>query len=196
MGEELVEHSFEADLVLAVPRGGLPVGRGVADALGISLDVVAAKKIGAPHNAELALGAVSADGSVWLNDDLIAQLGVGDDYLREETERAAETAREKEESYRGGRLGEEIRGKRVVVVDDGVATGATVTACLRRVRAEGAETVVLAVPVGAAESVARLKDEADEVVCLEIPDGFGAVGQFYERFEQVTDDEAMAYLEE
>ncbi len=194
LGDALVERGVSADLVLAVPRGGLPVGRAVADALDLPLDVVAAKKMGAPHNEELAVGAVSADGSVWINDRLVEQMGVSDDYLREERERAAETAREKEERYRGGRIGEEIRGSRVVVVDDGVATGATVTACLRRVKAEGAEHSILAVPVGAKESVTRLEGEADEVFCLETPERFGAVGQFYERFEQVTDEEAIEYL--
>jgi len=196
LGEELIERGVEADIVLAVPRGGLPVGGAVADALGLPLDIVAAKKIGAPHNEELAVGAASADGSVWLNESLINQLGVTDEYLQEERERAAKVAREKEERYRGGRIGEAIENRRVIVVDDGVATGATTTACLRRVKAEGADSVILAVPVGAAESVARLEKEADEVICLEIPDWFGAVGQFYERFEQVTDEEAMGYLSE
>jgi predicted phosphoribosyltransferase len=119
---------------------------------------------------------------------------VTDEYLQEERERAAETARRKEQRYRGGRIGEAIQGRRVIVVDDGVATGATTTACLRRVRAEGAEYVVLAVPVGAPESVVRLRKEANDVVCLETPEMFGAVGQFYERFGQVSDEEAMEYL--
>jgi predicted phosphoribosyltransferase len=195
LGEELKKRGVEADIVLAVPRGGLPVGREVADALGLPLDIVAAKKMGAPHNEELAVGAASADGSVWLNRILIDQLGVTDEYLQEERERAAETARKKEERYRGGRIGEAIQGRRVIVVDDGVATGATTTACLRRVRAEDAEYVVLAVPVGAPESVVRLKKEANEIVCLETPEMFGAVGQFYERFGQVSDEEAIEYLE-
>lgn len=195
LGEALSEEGVEADLVLAVPRGGLPVGRAVADVLDLPLDVVAAKKMGAPHNKELAVGAAASDGSVWLNERIIRELGVSDDYLSGERERATEVAREKEERYRGERIGEDIVGKRVVVVDDGVATGATTIACVRRVKAAGAESVVLAVPVGAEESLSRLEDEADGVVCLRVPESFGAVGQFYEDFGQVTDEVAMGYLE-
>ena len=189
------EGDVEADLALAIPRGGLPVGRAVAEVLGLSLDIVAAKKMRAPHNEELAVGAASSDGSVWLDKSTIRELGVSDDYLREERERATEVAREKEERYRGDRIDEEVAGKRVIVVDDGVATGATAIACVRRVKAAGADGVVLAVPVGAEGSLSRLEDEADEVVCLRVPDSFGAVGQFYEDFGQVTDEVAMGYLE-
>lgn len=196
LGEALSENGREADLVLAIPRGGLPVGRAVADVLGLPLDVVAAKKMGAPQNEELAVGAAASDGSVWLNESVIRELGLSDDHLREERERAVEVAREKERKYRGDSIGEEVVGKTAVVVDDGVATGATAIACARRVKAKGAESVVLAVPVGAEESLSRLEDEADEVVCLRIPEPFHAVGQFYDEFGQVTDEEAMEYLGE
>jgi predicted phosphoribosyltransferase len=165
----------------------------VADAFGVPLDVVAAKKLGAPGNPELAVGAAASDGSVWLNDDLLDRLGVGDGYVAAECERAAATAREKAERYRRARPPLDLAGKRVAVVDDCVATGAT-TACLRSVRAADAARVVLAVPAGPPETVERLRDEADEVVCVETPSQFGAVGQHYRDFAQVTDEEAMAYL--
>jgi predicted phosphoribosyltransferase len=191
----LDDHDVEADVVLAVPRGGLPVGRAVADALGVPLDVVAARKVGSPGNPELAVGAVASDGTVWLNEAYVEDLGVSEDYLESTIERERAAAREKVERYRGDRPPLELRDRVVVIVDDGVATGATTIACIRQVREAGAARVVLAVPVGPPETVERLGTEADEVICVETPPYFAAVGQFYESFTQVTDEEAMAYLE-
>lgn len=191
----LVEHGVDADVVLAIPRGGLPIGRPVADALGAPLDVVVAKKLGAPGNAELAIGAVSDDGAVWYNDDLVERLGVSGAYLeRERAARAAE-AREKAERYRGDRPPLDLAGERVVVADDGLATGATALACARKVRESGADRVVLAVPVASPSGVERLAAEVDEVVSVETPSHFGAVGQFYRSFAQVPDAEARTYLD-
>lgn len=194
LAELLDEHDVEADIVLAIPRGGLPVGRVVADRLDVPLDIVAARKLGAPGNPELAVGAVASDGTVWRNKELIADLGIGDDYVKTaiETERVA--ARDKVERYRGDRPPLDLAGKRVLVVDDGVATGATTTACLRRVRNADAADVVLAIPVAPPDTVERLQTEADTVVCAETPPHFGAVGQFFETFQQVSDEEAMEYL--
>ncbi len=196
LGTLVAREGVEADIVLAIPRGGLPIGRAVADALNVPLDVVVAKKLGAPGNPELAIGAVGADGSVWLNDDLITQIGVGRMYLEGEQKRKAKTAREKERQYRGEERLPKIEGNRVLVVDDGVATGATTIACLRQVKGAGASYVALAVPVGSPSSIERLRGEADDVFCLETPFQFGAVGQFYRIFEQVPDEVAKTYLEE
>ena len=195
LGEALEDRDIEADIVLAIPRGGLPLGRTVADALSLPLDIIVARKIGAPRNPELAIGAVGSDGSVWLNDNLISRVGVDDAYLQEQQEIEAENAREKAERYRGDRPAPDLTGKRVVIVDDGVATGATTMACIRLARESGAEAVILAVPVGPPDSIADLREEADTVVCLETPEYFQAVGQFYDRFDQVTDEEAMQYLD-
>ncbi|WP_159904699.1 phosphoribosyltransferase [Salinirussus salinus] len=193
---ELLEgHDIEPDVVLAVPRGGLPVGRAVADALGVPLDVVVARKLPAPGNPELAVGAVAADGTVWLNDGYVADLGVDESYVEQATEREREAAARKLARYRGDRPAPDLAGKVVAVVDDGLATGATVRACVRQVRDAGAARVVVAVPVGPPDTVERLREEADEVVCVETPPHFGAVGQFYESFPQVSDEEAMGYLE-
>ncbi|ADB61681.1 phosphoribosyltransferase [Haloterrigena turkmenica DSM 5511] len=197
LAADLESRGLEADVVLGIPRGALPVARPVADALEADLDVVVARKLGAPNNPELAIGAVASDGSVWYNDDLLERLGVSEDYREEIRGAEAENAAEKADRYRpSDRSGlPDLEGKRVVVVDDGVATGATATACLRQVRAAGAEYVVLAVPVGSPRGVADLESEADEVIALETPESFRAVGQFYREFGQVTDEEAMAYLE-
>jgi predicted phosphoribosyltransferase len=188
----LDERGVEADVVLAVPRGGLPLGRAVADALDAPLDVVVARKIGAPGNPEFALGAVASDGTVWRNDDAPP---VEEAYFERQRDREAESARQKARRYRGDRPDPALAGATVVVVDDGVATGSTIRACLAQVRAAGAERVVLAVPVGPPDTIAGLRSLADEVVCLVTPPDFGGVGQFYERFDQVSDEEAMAYLE-
>ncbi|WP_339102748.1 phosphoribosyltransferase family protein [Haloterrigena salinisoli] len=197
LAAELESRGLEADVVLGIPRGALPVARPVADALEADLDVVVARKLGAPENPELAIGAVASDGSVWYNDDLLDRLDVSEAYLEEVREEEAENAREKADRYRPrDRRGlPDLEGKRVVVVDDGVATGATATACLRQVREAGADSVALAVPVGSPSGVADLEREADEVIALETPDSFRAVGQFYREFGQVSDSEAIDYLE-
>lgn len=195
LASALADQEVAADVVLAIPRGGLPIGRAVADRLGADLDVVVASKIGAPGNPELAIGAVAGDGSRWLNEDLIGQLGVGDDYLESAAEREAEAAREKVATYRGGEPAPEVEGARVVLVDDGVATGATAIACLRQLRAGDPAHLAFGVPVGPPDTEARLADEADEIVVLERPEYFGAVGSHYRSFAQVTDEEALTYLE-
>lgn len=198
-GEQLADlvhaHEVEADVVLAIPRGGLPVARVVADRLGTPLDIVAARKLGAPGHQELAIGAVASDGTRWLNESLIDELGVDDAYVQDAIEREQVAAQEKIDRYRGDREPLDLAGKTVLIVDDGVATGATTTACIRQVEAAGAERVVLAVPVGPPDTIERLQSEADEVISVETPPHFSAVGQFYRSFEQVADDEAVRYLE-
>ena len=195
LADRLMEAGVEADLVCAIPRGGLPVGRAVADRFGVPLDVVVATKLGAPSNPELAIGAVAGDGSYWLNNQLVAQLGVGDDYIAREREREAEVARGKVADYRGGEPLPDVAGKRVVLVDDGVATGATAIACLRQLQATDAAEVVLAVPVAPASARTDLADEANRVVIVDEPQPFHAVGSHYRDFGQVTDAEAIDLLE-
>ena len=196
LADRLIEVGVEADLVCAIPRGGLPVGRAVADRLDVPLDVVVATKLGAPSNPELAIGAVAGDGSSWLNDQLVAQLGVDDSYIEREREREAEAARQKVADYRGGEPLPDVAGKRVVLVDDGIATGATAIACLRQLQATDAAAVVLAVPVAPATARTDLREEADRVVVVEEPRPFSAVGSHYRDFGQVSDAEAIDLLEE
>ncbi|MCL7416476.1 MAG: phosphoribosyltransferase [Halalkalicoccus sp.] len=191
----LDDREVSADLVLAIPRGGLPVGRAVADALSVPLDVTVARKVGAPGNPELAVGAVGADGSLWRNDDLIARLGVSEGYVDSQAALEAEAAREKRDRYRGGRDPLDLLGKAVLIVDDGIATGATTVACVRQARAAGADRVIVAVPVAPSEAISALETEADGVIALSTPVNFGAVGRFYRSFEQVPDEVAMTYLD-
>jgi hypothetical protein len=195
LGDALRERDVDVDLALAIPRGGLPLGRAVADALDVPLDVVVASKIGAPGNPEYAIGAVASDGTVWRNEDAIGRTSADEAYFDRERDREATAAREKAERYRGGDPEPDLAGKRVVVVDDGVATGSTVKACLQMLEDADAERVVLAVPVGPPDTISELREMADDVVCLQTPSSFRGVGQFYERFDQVSDDEAMTYLD-
>jgi len=194
LAETLRDRGITADIVLAIPRGGLPVGHVVAERLDVPLDIAAAAKIGAPVNPELAVGAVASDGTVWLNESLLDDLGVTDTYLDAEIERKRQAVRQKVEGYRGDRPPLDLRGEAVLLVDDGIATGATTTACLRQIRNAGADRVVVAVPVAPPDTVERLRAEADAVVSVETPPHFGSVGQWYESFEQVTDERARRYL--
>lgn len=195
LAEALKDRGVEADIVLAIPRGGLPLGRAVADALGAPLDIVVAKKIGALGNPEYALGAVASDGAVWRNEAAIRGTGARDEYFARKREEEEGEARRKAERYRNGGEPPDLAGKRVVVVDDGVATGSTTRACLKGIKARGAAHIVLAVPVGPPDRIEELRRVIDEVVCLMTPAGFRGVGQFYQRFDQVSDTEAMTYLE-
>jgi putative phosphoribosyl transferase len=196
LGEELRDRGIDADIVLAIPRGALPLGRAVADALAAPLDVVVAQKIGARGNPEYAIGAVASDGSTWRNDEAFRVRDIDEEYFEREAAEKAEQAREKAKRYRGDEELPDLTDKRVVVVDDGVATGSTARACLRTLFNSDPERVVLAVPVGPPETMSELRDIADQVLVLETPSDFRGVGQFYERFDQVSDEKAMAYLDE
>jgi putative phosphoribosyl transferase len=180
-------------VVLAIPRGGVIVGEVIARELGAPLDVVVPRKIGAPGNPELAIGAV-APGIRVLDPRMVGALGVTDQYLdREIAEQEAEIER-RQRAYRGGRPPQPVEGRVAIVVDDGVATGSTAVAALRWARARGAERVVLAVPVAPPQSLERLRAEADEVVVLETPQPFLAVGEWYRDFDQTTDEQVVSAL--
>ncbi len=175
-------------IVLAIPRGGVPVAKEVADAIGVPMDLVITRKIGAPGQPELAVGAVSQDGEVITNPDIVAMLNVSEEYLREEAARQVLEIRSRMNKYRGARPYPKLAGKTVVIVDDGIATGATIKAAIKSVRRMDAARVILAAPVGPSDAVRELSRLADQVVCLSTPMGFEAIGEFYEEFEQVEDE--------
>lgn len=180
--------------VLAIPRGGIVVGYEVARALDAPLDVVVPRKLRAPFNPELAIGAVAHDGSVYLDAPVAGSLKVADEYLKEEIAYQLEEIRRRMRLYRGDRPPPDLTGRAASVVDDGIATGSTMIAALRATRAAGPATLVAAVPVAPPEGVEALRREADEVVCLFTPMLFYAVGQFYDNFAQTSDEEVIALL--
>jgi predicted phosphoribosyltransferase/pimeloyl-ACP methyl ester carboxylesterase len=190
----LKERNYERPVVLGIPRGGVPVAIEVARALGGELGVVVARKLGAPGYAELAIGATTASGVSYVNSEIAAAVGATDDYIAAEKARQVIEAQRREQLF-DGRRRPNVKGRVVLVVDDGIATGATAIAAVRAIKAEGASKVVLAVPVGPPPTIERLRAEADEVVCLHEDENFGAVGQFYVDFAPVSDDEVVRLLE-
>ena len=194
LAEELSQRAYVEPVVLGLPRGGVPVAAPVAAALDAPLDVAVVRKLGAPGHPELAVGAVGPGGVRVLNDDVVRALGIDERALAAVTARERDELRRREQTYRGDRPAAQVRGRTAVLVDDGLATGATMLAAVRLVQVAGAERVVVAVPLGAAASCGRLAEAADEVVCLHRPEPFLAVGRHYRDFHQTTDDEVRALL--
>lgn len=182
-------------VILALPRGGVPVAAAVARALALPLDVLLVHKIGAPHEPELAVGAVAANGLVLLDEKTIERMHISRDSLESAITAEREELDRRERLYRGDRLPLALEGLTAILVDDGIATGYTMLAAVRAVRRLLASRVVVAVPVAPQETLDRLKPEADEVVCAEVPRRFEAVGQFYEDFSQISDEQVCAELE-
>jgi predicted phosphoribosyltransferase len=195
LGERLRSYAGrESLLVLGLPRGGVPVAFEVARILEAPLDVFVVRKLGVPGHEELAMGALASGGVRVLNDDVVAQLGIGDEAIARAA--AAETAEleRRERAYRGDRGPVEAAGRTVILVDDGLATGSTMRAAANAVRAQGPERLVVAVPVAAAQTCDELRGEVDEVVCALTPDPFAAVGLWYEDFTPTGDDEVRRLL--
>lgn len=188
------ERVSERPLVLAIPRGGVPIGRDVAIALGADLDLVVPRKMGAEGNPEYAIGAVMHDGTVYLNPEALRITGASADYIEAEKAREMKEAGRRLEAYRDGRAEPALSGRVVIVVDDGIATGATMIAALRWVRTRGARVVIAAAPVAPPSTLAELKQEADRVICPHAPEPFYAIGAFYENFGQVSDEEVQEIL--
>ena len=181
-------------LVLALPRGGIPVGYEVARGLGAPLDVFVVRKLGVPGQEELAMGAIASGGVRVVNDDVVDALRIPPAVLDRV---AAEEARElerRQRSYRGGRPAPDVTGRTVILVDDGLATGSTMRAAVAALRQLGPARIVVAVPVAARPTCDDLRREVDEIVCLATPEPFMAVGRFYDDFSQTTDDEVRELL--
>jgi putative phosphoribosyl transferase len=183
-------------IVLAIPRGGVVVGYEIAKALSLPLDVIIPRKIGAPDNPELAIGAMTEDGTIILDDNLITYIGVQRDYIKAESERQKHEIERRLKLYRQNEPYPSLKGLDVIIVDDGIATGSTMKAALASVKNRGASTVTVAVPVGPPSTIKELKKQADRVVCLYAPEYFQAIGQFYTDFNQTTDEEVIQLLKQ
>jgi predicted phosphoribosyltransferase len=195
LARKLAEYAHRPDVVvLALPRGGVPVGYEVARALGAPLDVFLVRKLGVPGHEELAMGAVATGGVRVLNDQIVRALGIPPNVIDAVAAWQGQELARRERLYRGERPPPDVRGRTVILVDDGLATGATMRAALAALRQQGPPRVVVAVPTAAPEKCDELRTEADEVVCATTPEPFYSVGLWYEDFSQTSDEEVRELL--
>jgi predicted phosphoribosyltransferase len=181
-------------LILAIPRGGVVTGAVLARELGGDLDVVLSRKLRAPGQPELAIGAISEDGQVYLNRQVVESLGVADEYLEQEKQHQLAEIGRRKQLFRSVRGEVPVSGRTVIVTDDGIATGSTMMAALQTVRPQGPRELIVAVPVAPLDRLAAFEERCDEVVCLHSPVDFWAVGQFYEEFLTVEDEDVVELL--
>lgn len=181
-------------LVLAMPRGGVVLGRIVAEKLGLPLDIVIARKIGAPGNPEYAIGAVAEKGEPILNDEVIGTMGITPDYLDKEIERKRNEISQRLISFRGNKPALDLKNKQIILIDDGIATGMTAIASIEYLRSQKPQKIILATPVIPADNLPEIKQKVDQLIYLEAPEEFFSVGQFYEEFPQVSDEEVKKLL--
>lgn len=182
-------------IVLALPRGGVPVAYEVAMALELRLDLMTVRKLGVPFHAELAMGAIASGGVRVLNRDVVNMHGIDDATLDEVAQREQLELHRRERVYRGDHALPDLRGQQVILVDDGLATGATMRAAVQAVRSQGAARIVIAVPVAPSDTLAELRDEVDEVICPFTPEFFSAIGRWYMDFSQITDQQVLDLLQ-
>lgn len=195
LATKLSKYSGRDDvIVLGLPRGGVPVAYEVARALRVPLDVFIVRKLGVPGFEELAVGAIASGGVRVLNEDVARALPNADEIIEAVTQHETAEVERREQKYRDGRPAPEIQGKAVILIDDGLATGATMRAAVKALRQRGAAKIVVAVPVGPLDTCKEFEEEADEVVCASAPEFFQAVGQYYEDFSQTSDDEVRELL--
>lgn len=194
LATKLLEYVGKDVLVLAIPRGGVVVGYEVAHRLKAPLDVIAPRKIGAPGNLELAIGALTEDGTLILDQRLVKYYGISENYIKEEVERQLHEIKRRLHMYGGDRPYPNLKGKTVILVDDGIATGATMMAAIASIRKKGAEKIIVAVPVAPSSTLSKLRRNVDKLICLHTPEPFFAVGQFYRIFDQTSDEEVISLL--
>ena len=194
LAERLAEHGYTPAIVLGIPRGGVLLADIVAKKLGADFDIVIPRKLGAPENEELAIGAVMEDGTSYINRYIVNALRIPQDYIESERIRQVAEIRRRSVAYRKPGLGYNIAGKNVIIIDDGIATGATVIASARWARKHHPSTVTIAVPVAPSQSVEVLEQESDSIIVLHRPDDFGSVGQFSEEFGPVADDQVTQLM--
>lgn len=195
LAEKLIKYADRDDvIVLGLPRGGVPVAYEVAKRLGAPLDVFIVRKLGVPGFEELAAGAIASGGVRVLNEDVMRAIPHADEAIEAVTTRETAELKRREHEYRDGRPAPELRDRVVILIDDGLATGATMRAAVKALRQSGATKIVVAVPVGPPDTCREIEQEADETICLSTPEFFQAVGQYYEDFSQTSDDDVRELL--
>lgn len=195
LAKRLMHLAKAETLVVGIPRSGVPVALVVARALGAKFDIISVRKLVPPVSCELAIGAVTADGSRVLNDAIITELAIDPGYLERQTADAIAEAKRREVRWRGGAPPPDVADRTVILVDDGVATGATMVVAARALKTGKPARLVVAVPVGSAEAWARLRSEVDEVICLRTPEPFWSIGTYYSDFRTVEEDDVDQMLQ-
>jgi putative phosphoribosyl transferase len=195
LAKELLEYKESNPVVLAIPRGGVVVGYEVAKELAAPLDIVVPRKIPAPYNPELGIGAVAQDGTIIIDSEIKKYVSFSDEYVQEEAKRQIKEIERRTKAYRRDRESISIKNRVIILVDDGLATGVTMRAAIRSIRKQNPKKIVVAVPVGPPGTVQKIKEEADEVISLITFEPFEAVGQFYSDFSQTSDDEVIEILQ-
>jgi len=196
LAEQLREHVGEAPVVLALPRGGVAVGYEIARALDLPLDVMMVRKLGVPWHPELGMGAIAEGGAVYLNRDVLAEAELDAEELKKVITDEAREMERRVQRYRGGHPPTDVKGRTVILVDDGLATGGTARAAVRALRDFGAGRIILAVPVAASQTAEPLRDEVDVLVAVQEPSNLWAIGSWYEDFHQMTDEEVLVLLDQ
>ncbi|HYF84781.1 MAG TPA: phosphoribosyltransferase family protein [Clostridia bacterium] len=192
--KELERFRSENPLILAVPRGGVVIAHEMIKELALEWDLIIPRKIGAPHNKEVAIGAVSYDGSYFTDEGYVDMLGVSNRYIEEEAAFQLDEIKRRMREYRGTDDFPNVKDRTVIIVDDGIATGFTILAAIKSIKKQGANKVIVAVPVAPRDTVEKLSREVDEVICLEVPEEFYAVGMHYKNFSEVSDEEVAEII--
>jgi predicted phosphoribosyltransferase len=194
LAEKLLKYKKDKPIIFAIPRGGVVVAYEVAKKLKADLDIIIPRKIGAPYEPELAIGAVTEDGTIILNEDLVKELGISKEYIKEEASRQIEEIKRRMKFYRKGKEHKDVKNRSIIIIDDGIATGATMKAAVISLKKKHPKKIIIAVPVAPVDSINEMKKIADEVICLEEHKIFGAIGNFYHDFRQVEDEEVINLL--
>jgi len=188
---KLEKFKDEDPIVLAVPRGGIITAYETIKKYGFEWDLIIPRKIGAPHNKEAAIGAVTSDGTYFVNEKYIEMLNVPEEYIKKEVSEQTEEIKRRLKNYKGNENFPEVKDKTTIIIDDGIASGFTILAAIQSIKKHGAKKIILAVPVAPYDTVDELEEVVDEVICLLIPDQFYAVGLHYKNFKQITDEEVI-----
>lgn len=196
LSNKLQKFKDEDVIVLAVPRGGLEVAFDTIKRFGFDWDLIVPRKLGAPHNREIAIGAVSVDGSYFVDEYYVQMLGITQEYIEREINEETKEIKRRMKQYRGVDTFPRVEGRTVIIIDDGIATGYTILAAIKSVKKHGAEKIILAVPIGPRETIEEFKEFVDEIVCLNIPEEFLAVGAYYSNFEQLEDENVYRIIKE
>ena len=191
----LLHYRDENPVVLALPRGGVPVGAEISRALDAPLDIIVARKLGAPGQPELAIGAIAPGGVRLVNERLVRWLGIPEDWIEQAAEKELAEVQRRMRRFRKDRPASQVRDRSVILVDDGIATGMTARAAIQAIHTEEPRRIILAVPVCTKETAKKLSQEIDELVCLEIPEDLWAIGLWYRDFHQIPDEEVMDLLQ-